>query len=513
VRVRGAAGSAVACASVTRALASSHDPRDTAIAALAVPDPHVLVLFGATGDLARRKLLPGLLHLFAAGLMPADFRVVGTSLDELDVDAFRQLARAACDEFARHRFSEQEWADFAERLTYVDAHAGATGLAAAVAAAKRNIGARARLLHYLSVPPAAAGDAVQLLGEAGLVKDARIIMEKPFGTDLASARALNDTVHEVFAEHQVFRIDHFLGKEAAQNILALRFANGLFEPIWNRHHISHVQIDVPETLAIGSRAGFYEKTGAYRDMVVTHLFQVLAFVAMEPPTALEPRAITEEKNKVFRSLKALDPADVVRGQYAGYRDEQGVAADSQTETFVALRCELDNWRWSGVPFYLRTGKRMAESARIISISYHEPPHGMFPAGSGVGEFGPDHLTFDLDESSRLSLSFYGKRPGTGMRLEKASMQFSLEETGHDGEVLEAYERLIHDAMTGDHTLFTTAAGIERLWEISAPLLEHPSPLHVYPPSTWGPDAIEALIAPHAWRLPFARKWRPRNGAA
>jgi glucose-6-phosphate 1-dehydrogenase len=472
----------------------------------------VIVLFGATGDLARRKLLPGLLHLSEAGLMPASFRVVGSSLDELDDEGFRQVARSACDDFARHRFSERDWEDFARRLTYVSHGAGRDGLAQGVADAAGAIGGHVRLLHYLSVPPAAAGSAVRMLGDAGLAANARIVMEKPFGTDLASARALNAEVHEVFAEHQVFRIDHFLGKEAAQNILALRFANGLFEPIWNRLHINHVQIDVPETLAIGSRAGFYESTGAYRDMVVTHLFQVLAFVAMEPPTALEPRAISEEKNKVFRSLKLLDPDDVVRGQYDGYRSEQGVAPDSQTETFVALRCEIDNWRWSGVPFYLRTGKRMAESARIISISYHEPPHGMFPVGSGIGEFGPDHLTFDLDESSRLSLSFYGKRPGPGMRLDKASMQFSISETGHDDEVLEAYERLIHDAMTGDHTLFTTAEGIERLWEISAPLLEHPPPLHSYPPSTWGPDAMRELIEPHSWRLPFARQWRLGNGS-
>ncbi|HKG39970.1 MAG TPA: glucose-6-phosphate dehydrogenase [Conexibacter sp.] len=493
-------------------MASAHDPRDAATVTLAAPDPYVIVLFGATGDLARRKLLPGLLHLSEAGLMPASFRVVGTSLDPLDDDGFRTLARRAADDFARHRFSEEQWADFARRLTFVPHDTGADGLARAVGEAVEDCGHTTRLLHYLSVPPAAAGETVRLLGEAGLVENARVIMEKPFGTDLESARALNAEVHEVFAEHQVFRIDHFLGKEAAQNILALRFANGLFEPIWNRLHIDHVQIDVPETLSIGSRAGFYEKTGAYRDMVVTHLMQILAFVAMEPPTALEPHAITEEKNKVFRSLKPLDPAWVVRGQYEGYRAEQGVAADSDTETFVALRCEVDNWRWSGVPFYLRTGKRLAESARIISISYHEPPAGMFPAGSGVGEFGPDHLTFDLDESSRLSLSFYGKRPGPGMRLDKMSMQFSLEETGADDDALEAYERLIHDAMVGDHTLFTTAEGIERLWEVSAPLLDHPSPLHAYAPSTWGPEAMQALIAPHAWRLPFARRWRGPNGS-
>jgi glucose-6-phosphate 1-dehydrogenase len=488
-------------------VASAHDPRDAATVTLAPPDPHVIVLFGATGDLARRKLLPGLLHLAEAGLMPPSFRVVGTSLDELDDDGFRALARSAADDFARHRFSEEQWADFARRLTYVPHDVGVEQFARSVRDAVESCGHSTRLLHYLSVPPAAAGETIRLLGDAGLAENARVIMEKPFGTDLASACALNAEVHEVFDERQVFRIDHFLGKEAAQNILALRFANGLFEPIWNRFHIDHVQIDVPETLSIGTRAGFYERTGAYRDMVVTHLMQILAFVAMEPPTALEPRAITEEKNKVFRSLKPLDPAWVVRGQYEGYRSEPGVAPDSDTETFVALRCEIDSWRWAGVPFYLRTGKRMAESARIISISYHEPPAGMFPAGSGVGEYGPDHLTFDLDESARLSLSFYGKRPGPGMRLDKMSMQFSLEETGNDDDALEAYERLIHDAMVGDHTLFTTAEGIERLWEVSAPLLEHASPLHSYAAGSWGPEAMQALIAPHSWRLPFARRWR------
>ncbi|MCW2987414.1 MAG: glucose-6-phosphate 1-dehydrogenase, partial [Solirubrobacterales bacterium] len=311
---------------------------------------------------------------------------------------------------------------------------------------------------------------------------------------------------------QIFRIDHFLGKEAAQNILALRFANGLFEPIWNRDHIDHIQIDVPETIGVGSRAAFYEQTGAYRDMVVTHLMQILAFVAMEPPTALAPEPITEEKNKVFRSLRPLDPEQVVRGQYDGYREEPGIDPNSSTETFVALRCEVDNWRWSDVPFYLRTGKRMGESARIISIAFREPPQSMFPKDSRVGRYGPDHLTFDLDESSRVSLSFYGKRPGMGMVLDKASMQFSLDETDYRGDTLEAYERLIRDAMTGDHTLFTTAKDIERLWEVSAPLLEKPPPVKPYPPGSWGPAEVGALIAPHSWRLPFARRWREAGAA-
>ena len=305
--------------------------------------------------------------------------------------------------------------------------AGPEALAAAVAEAEAKLGPEVRRLHYLSVPPKAARAVITMLRDANLVDRSRVVMEKPFGTDLASAVELNAFVHETFRESQIFRIDHFLGKEAAQNILAFRFANGLFEPIWNRNFIDHIQIDIPETLGLDERANFYESTGAYKDMVVTHLFQVMAFVVMEPPTALEPRAISEEKNKVFRSMLPVDPANVVRGQYVGYRENEGVARDSDTETFIALKVGIDNWRWAGVPVYLRTGKRMAEGIRIISIAFKEAPRSMFPPGSGVGSQGPDHLTFDLADNSKVSLSFYGKRPGPGMKLDKLSMQFSTQE--------------------------------------------------------------------------------------
>jgi len=484
------------------------DPSDVTTSLMRPLNPHVVVLFGATGDLSRRKLLPGMLHLFQAGLLP-ECRIIGTSLDDLDDDSFRILARKACDEFSSHAIDNDQWEVFARRLSYTRTDSGPQGLAAAVDSADRDLGGEPRRLHYLSVPPSAAQAVVRTLGEAGLVDRARIIMEKPFGTDLRSARVLNAALHETFDEEQIFRIDHFLGKEAAQNILAFRFANGLFEPIWNRSHIDHVQIDVPETLGLEQRIGFYEATGAYRDMVVTHLFQVLAFMAMEPPTALEPHAISEEKNKVFRSMRPIEPTHVVRGQYLGYRNESGVNPESETETFIALKCEIDNWRWAGVPFFLRTGKQMAEGARIISIAFREPPKSMFPVGSGVGQHGPDHLTFDLADASKLSLSFYGKRPGPGMKLDKLSLQFALHETRHAGDVLEAYERLIHDAMSGDHTLFTTAEGIERLWELSTPLLASPPPVRSYAPGSWGPNAIHQLIAPHAWRLPFERAWRAK----
>ena len=468
--------------------------------------PHVIVLFGATGDLAKRKLLPGMAHLDRSELAP-NVQIIGASLEDLTVEEFRTLTKEAIDAFGTHKLTDAQWEDFAHQLTYVPQSAGPQALAAAVAEAEAKLGAGVQRLHYLSVPPKAAREVINMLREANLVERSRVVMEKPFGTDLASAIELNDFVHQTFRERQIFRIDHFLGKEAAQNILAFRFANGLFEPIWNRNFIDHIQIDIPETLGLDQRANFYESTGAYKDMVVTHLMQVMAFVVMEPPTALEPRAISEEKNKVFRSMLPVNCADVVRGQYAGYLDESGVAKDSETETFIAMKVGIDNWRWAGVPIYLRTGKRMAEGQRIISIAFKEAPRTMFPTGSGVGAQGPDHLTFDLADSSKVSLSFYGKRPGPGMKLQKLSMQFSTQETDAVGDVLEAYERLILDAMRGDHTLFTTAEGIESLWDRSALLLADPPPVKLYQPGTWGPNAIHQMIAPNAWRLPFERAWR------
>ena len=471
--------------------------------------PHhaqVVVLFGATGDLAKRKLLPGLFHLKNSGLIPG-LRIVGVSMDDLNRDEFQAVAHKSLDEFYTRNFTEEEWESYRDILDYVPVGAGPAALAEAVARAEADLPEGAQRLHYLSVPPAAALAAIGTIAEADLVKHSKVIMEKPFGTDLESAEKLNHQIHQIFAEKQVFRIDHFLGKEPALNILAFRFANGLFEPIWNRNFIDHVQIDVPETLGLEQRATFYEGTGAYRDMVVTHLFQIMAFIAMEPPTALEPDAISVEKNKVFYSMQPINPDDVVRGQYTGYRDIDGVDSISETETFVAVKATIDNWRWANVPFYLRTGKRLAEGRRIVSIAFKEPPKSMFPHGSGVAAHGPDHLTFDLADSAKMSLSFYGKRPGPGMKLDKLSLQFAMHDTGLEGDVFEAYERLILDAMKGDHTLFTTAEGIERLWHISKPLLEDLPPVRPYVPGSWGPNAIHQLVAPAAWRLPFEREWR------
>lgn len=468
--------------------------------------PHVVIIHGATGDLARRKLLPALLNLSYSHLSP-EVRIVGTSLDDMDDDTFRAVAARACDEFSHPSIPRAFTERFIESLTFVPNRSGPEALERAVAIQRQALGGNSRLLHYFSVPPAAVMSLVDNVVKAELAEHSRVILEKPFGVDLASARKLNDDIHRTFAEEQIFRIDHFLGKEGVQNILAFRFANGLFEPIWNRNFIDHVQVDVPEELTVGTRGDFYESVGAFKDMVVTHLFQILAFVAMEPPTELHPDAIRIEKNKVFQSMCPLDTTKVVRGQYRGYRDECSVDSESMTETLIALQCEIDNWRWAGVPFFLRTGKGMAQGQRVISIAFRDPPRSMFPPGSGTGAQGPDHLTFDLADDSRMSLSFYGKRPGPGMVLDKLSMQFAVDETRCCGDVLEAYERLILDAMHGDHTLFNTAEGIERLWEVSAPLLEDPPPVQSYERGSWGPSAVHSLLEPRSWRLPFERSWR------
>ncbi|MGZ4251332.1 MAG: glucose-6-phosphate dehydrogenase [Solirubrobacteraceae bacterium] len=466
-------------------------------AGVSVPDDHVIVLFGALGDLARRKLLPGLFHLDCAGLMPGHYQIIGTSRHGGSDHELRDVARKAVGDAVG-----ETWERFAERLHLSAFSADAPEpLQEAVAHAEADLGGTPRRLHYLAIPPHAFGDTVGSLGSSGLADRARVVLEKPFGLDLASSRALNTIVHGVVPEERVFRIDHFLGRETVQNLIALRFANGMFEPIWNREHIDHVQIDVPETLAVDKRAGFYEQTGAYRDMVVTHLLHVLGFVAMEPPTTLEARSIVEETGKVFRSVCAINPGDVIRGQYAGYRNGIGVDAASQTETFIALRAHVDNWRWSGVPFFLRTGKCLAEQRRLLTIAFREPPRRMFRThGAFVEDYGPDHISFDLGQPGGITTRFLAKVPGPQMRLGQARMEFTYEGSfGMEG--LEAYERLMYDAMLGDRTLFTDAEGIESLWAASSGLLDDPPPLHSYTPGSYGPQKMHELIAPRRWWLP------------
>jgi glucose-6-phosphate 1-dehydrogenase len=472
--------------------------------AMPTPKDQVIVLFGATGDLAKRKLLPGMFHLAQGGLMPERFRIVGAARRDVGEEEFRRLAREAIDDSGRDAADGEALDGFAESLRFAGVGDGFEPLAEEIERARQELGSDAELLFYLSLPPQAAEGTVEQIGEHGLGDGARVITEKPFGTDLASARKLNKRLHSVFAEHCIFRIDHYLGREAVQNLLALRFANGMFEPVWNRNHIDHVQIDIPETLSIEMRGSFYEGTGAFRDMIVTHLFQVLGFVAMEPPISLEPKALGIEREKVFQSMPRLRPEDAVRGQYEGYRDEDGVAADSDTETFVAVKALVDNWRWEGVPFYLRSGKRLAESRHLLTVAFKQPPRRMFPLDCDqiAESFGHDHLTFELGDPGSISASFLAKVPGPRIQLGEAHMRFSYADTfGGTDQALDPYERLIHDVMVGDRTLFSSSEAVERLWEVSEPLLEAPPQALPYEPGSWGPQEIDQLIAPRHWHLP------------
>jgi glucose-6-phosphate 1-dehydrogenase len=466
-----------------------------------VPPNHVIVLFGATGDLARRKLLPGLYKLHCAGLLPPGYRVIGSAPPQFAMDDahFQDHARKCVEEFGGGPPEEKAWQEFAERLSFAAADAKEPGwLVEAVQRAEREIGGEVHRIYHLAIPPSAFTEVVGMIGASGLAERAKVIIEKPFGHDLESARELNRAVHAVFPESSVFRIDHFLGKESVDNILALRFANGLFEPIWNRDHIDHVQIDVPETLSVGTRGSFYEQTGAFRDMVVTHLFQVLGFVAMEPPVSLDAKPLIAEKIKVFDSMRPVNPARVVRGQYEGYLSVEGVAPDSQVETFVALKVEIDSWRWSGVPFFLRTGKMLAESRQVITIAFKAPPRKMFKTEQYLER---NELIIDFADPGSITAHFLAKVPGPILDLGHAHLTFKYGESFNTAMGLEAYQRLIYDAMIGDHTLFTTAEGIETLWELSAPLLEQPPPVEPYKPGSWGPEAIHKLIAPRRWHLP------------
>jgi glucose-6-phosphate 1-dehydrogenase len=468
-------------------------------AAAARPDPHVLVLFGARGDLARRKLLPALFQLTRAGLMPEDYRIIGSGRHAPD-GGFAAEVREALRAHADADPTGEGWNAFAARLSFVVASAeDGKELQAAVLDARKELGESYRTLLYMAVPPSAMGSMVSMLGNARLLDDrARIVMEKPFGSDLQSSIQLNAELHRYAQEQQIFRIDHFLGKEAAQDILALRFANPLFEPVWNRGHIAAVQIDIPEALGLEGRASFYEETGAFRDMIVTHLSQLLGFVAMESPRSLDADALRDAKAAVFADLQPFDPEQAVFGQYEGYRDEDGVAEHSPTETFVALRAQIENDRWRGVPFLLRTGKQMAATRRVISIALRRPEHLLFEEAHAHER--PDEIVFELTDDPRLAVEMRVKLPGPTLQITRAPLTLDVDRA-LEAHGLEAYERLLHDVMLGDQLLFARADEVERLWECAAPLLEnHPEPVS-YAKGSWGPQEALELALPVGWRLP------------
>ena len=466
---------------------------------ITTPPDTLLVIFGANGDLAKRKLLPALYNLDEEGLLPAEWRAIGTARSEVSDEEFGALAREAIVEHERCDFDEDRFARFSERLTFTstDFHPGNTeALTDAIARVSKDFADSPQLLFYLSTPPAAFGPITAGLGEAGMAEHARVVYEKPFGNDPDSFAELDEIVRDVLDEDQAYRIDHFLGKEMVQNLLAFRFANGAFEAMWNRAHIDHVQIDVPEHLGVDDRVAFYDKTGAIRDMLVTHLFQVLAVVAMEPPVRLRPGPLIDERFKVFDSMRQLTPEDVVIGQFEGYRHLDGVRDGSDTDTFVAARVFIDNWRWLDVPFFLRTGKAMAESRQLVTLAFRRPPASMFTDLPDNG-LERDHLTFDLARGD-AGFSFLAKRPGPAIRLGRASMRFSYERSG--SRLIGPYERLIHDALIGDRTLFTRTDGIARTWELVEPILDLGDP-HPYAQGSWGPETAGELIAPRTWHLP------------
>ena len=463
-----------------------------------VPVNHVIVLFGAMGDLSARKLLPGFYHLAEVGLMPDDFRIVGTSRRSVSDDDFKSHAHDSIARFGRNKPEGAGWDDFVGRLSYVASAADdMSALASAADDAVSDLGSDTGILHYLSIPPVAMPGIVSALGSAGLAgKGSKVVLEKPFGTDLQSAQELDHLLHSAFDEDQIFRIDHFLGKEDVQNILAVRFSNRLFEPVWCNQHVRNIQIDVPETLGIENRAKFYDETGAYRDMVVTHLFQALGFVAMEPPSTFTADALHAEKQKVFDALVSVDPARVVRGQYEGYLDADGVAEESDTETMVAVEAHIDNERWDGVPIYLRTGKRMPVGKRVITVKLKHPPMGMFDGPDTHG----NELVFEIGEPGSISVNFTTKEPGQSLSLGDATMFYDYKSNFDPRCELEAYERLLHDAMLDEHMLFNRAGEIERLWEVSAALLDNPPKSQPYAQGTWGPGAVDDLMEPHHWYL-------------
>jgi glucose-6-phosphate 1-dehydrogenase len=358
----------------------------------------------------------------------------------------------------------------------------------------RRRGTEGRRLFYCATPPEAFDDVVARLAEEGLSRGARIVIEKPFGTGLESARALGRLVQEQFGESQVFRIDHYMGKETVQNILVLRFANTLLEPLWDRRYVDHVELTVAEDIGIEGRGRFYERTGALRDMVQTHLFQVLTFLAMEPPAAFSAEQVRDEKVKVLRAMAQVRPDDVVLGQYVGYTDEEGVAAGSQVETFAALRVEVDNWRWAGVPFFLRTGKMLPRKVTEASVVFRDVPHQIFER-EGIGGLQPNRLTLRIQPDEGISLSLMMQRPGLGISLEPASLEFDYGRT-FDTPLVEAYELLLLEAMRGDQTLFIRQEGLERAWEVLEPVFDERPPVHRYDPGTWGP--ADELISPRRW---------------
>lgn len=452
----------------------------------------VFVLFGATGDLAKRMVLPAFYRLFTGGLLPRRWHLIGNGRGDVSHEDFRTHVHDVLKEFAPE-FDETAFEPFAANLSFAGGgfDSDSPGSLLDVLGDVRAEMADAQVIHYFAVPPAAFGELTKALAQHNLAEGARVVYEKPYGTSQEDFESLDKTVHSVLDESQAYRIDHFLGKEATQNIHVLRYGNAMIDAIWNHQHVRAVQIDVPETLDIDDRAEFYDATGAFLDMIVTHLFELVAEVAMEPPTSFSADDLQSARSAVVAAFRPLDPADVVLGQYDGYREVEGIDRQSSTDTFVAARMWVDTDRWHGVPFYLRTGKRLAGDAELVTLvlDREDGPLTHLPVEGST-------LEFDLKGSGALSLSTVLKKPGDGLALTTADLTVDLDAVS--GDVLPPYARLIHDVMRGDRSLFTRPDGLAATWAASGPLLAHRPQVQPYEAGSWGPAAAVELIAPDRW---------------
>jgi glucose-6-phosphate 1-dehydrogenase len=463
------------------------------------PDQDIVVV-GATGDLAQRKLLPALYNLSRDNLLPTQGAIIGTAPFQWDDDRFRDHARQAVTSFSRTGIDDRAFKKFASRLRFAPLdEQGDIGVV-------RQRLTQPRRIVYLAVPPSAFGQLISAIGASGLADGTAIIIEKPFGHDLASAVELNRTLHAVIPEERVFRIDHYLGKETVQNLLVFRFGNSLFERVWSRDAIARVEITVAESIGVEQRGKLYEEIGAIRDIVQNHMFQVLALIAMEPPISFEAEALRNEKVKVLRAIHPIEPRHVVRGQYtagtidgeraAAYRSEPGVSPESTTETFAALRLHLDAWRWSGVPFLLRTGKRLKRRDTRVVIVFHDVPLRLFRE-VGVHRMESNRLVVRIQPDEGISLSFSAKQPGPELAAQSVEMNFSYD-AAFGTSPPEAYERLLHDALDSDHTLFIREDEVERGWAAVQPVLDDPPPITFYEAGSWGPSEAKRIAAPGHW---------------